>query len=261
MYTTVSMQKEASPALKLLLLNIEGTKHYPRVLTLLEKESPDVLCLQEVPKEFVSKIEELGYYITYLKRCTKSQDNGNFFEDGIVLASKTPHEAKVHNYFTIDTPDDVYDESLGRRRNNHGVIVATLNHEGETYRIANTHFTWALDGMCGSETQKQDMSNMLTYLEELPPHIFCGDLNIPRAYNSLYNEITKKYTDAIPSSFQTSLDSAFHRMRLEPEKQILLDTFMVDYILTTPGYIASNVRQIFGISDHCATVAIIEKAT
>ncbi len=244
-------------ALKLLLLNIEGTKHYPEVTNLIKKERPDVLCLQEVPRVFLNTIEKIGYSTTYLPRCVKRQDNGNVFEDGIVIASNKAHSATTHNYFTTDLPNDQYSKSLKRRHNNHGVIVAEITHQNKKYIIANTHFTWAADGKKASETQIADMKKLLSYLQTLPPHIFCGDLNIPRAYNKLYKELIKEYSDAIPKDIKTSLDKTHHRMSNEEGKQVLLETFMVDYILTKPEYAVSNVRQICGVSDHCAVIADI----
>ena len=98
---------------------------------------------------------------------------------------------------------------------------------------------------------------MVTFLKivaELPAHIMCGDFNIPRLTNRLYADLLTCYRDEIPAGLATSLDPEFHKLKNIPEQSHKLREYMVDYIFSQPGYSVSNVRQIFGVSDHAATV-------
>ena len=47
-----------SVSLKLISLNIERSKHLDRVIPFLQKESPDVVCLQELAKKDIPAFEQ-----------------------------------------------------------------------------------------------------------------------------------------------------------------------------------------------------------
>ena len=87
----------------------------------------------------------------------------------------------------------------------------------------------------------------------------CGDFNIPRHYNPLYDELTKYYVDNIPLSYISSLDPTLHYAGSHPDKKMLFDSYMVDYIFTQTPYTATDVRLEFSISDHAGVVAHISK--
>jgi endonuclease/exonuclease/phosphatase family metal-dependent hydrolase len=82
---------------------------------------------------------------------------------------------------------------------------------------------------------------------------------MPRSVNDIYPSFTGSYTDAIPASILCSIDPVLHRTRTDPEVSARISEFMVDYIFTQPPYMAREVRQQCGVSDHCAFIAEIEK--
>ena len=148
---------------------------------------------------------------------------------------------------------------LFRSRNNtlRAIIVGTIIYEGNTYTICSTHFTWSPNGDSACHAQKGDMEEFLRITQTLPPHIMCGDFNIPRHHNSLYQTLISNYTDNIPEHYQTSLDSAFHKLTDSEEKKHLLEKYMVDYIFSKPPYRIEDVRLQFAISDHAAVIATV----
>ena len=74
--------------MKLISLNIEGSKHLERIIPFITKESPDVLCLQEVFKADLHLFEKLGYTCHFLP-LTIFMINENPQEHGVALCSKT----------------------------------------------------------------------------------------------------------------------------------------------------------------------------
>ena len=80
---------------------------------------------------------------------------------------------------------------------------------------------------------------------------FGNDDERQRCINEAFDRIARKYKDNIPKKYKTSLDQNLHRVKgLQ---------YMVDGLFTTPGYKASNVKLVDGVSDHVAIVADIEK--
>lgn len=138
-----------------------------------------------------------------------------------------------------------------------GVILGTAVIEGIEYRIATTHFTWSKDGNCATPAQIAHMDSLTALMSKEPPHLLCGDFNIPRGRNPLYNNLITMYEDCIPDAVTSSLDRTFHRLGNDPEKSVLFDSFVVDYIFSQAPYSVHDVRLTFGISDHAAVVGTV----
>lgn len=247
--------------LKLISLNIETNKHYHRVLALLNKENPDVMCFQEVPKEFLSHIERLGYETCFVTRRTIFDENGDSFEEGLLLASRFPFEAETKLYhkekILVQNPSLVRsDNSTDTRFDDYSYIIAKIFVDDKIFNIATTHLMVTADGLA-NEFQAKGVAELLNQLESEDSHIICGDFNMPRGYNSLYNEFTKYYTDQIPLKYKSSLDRNLHRCGNMQLNQPIFDEYMVDYVFTKLPYQARNVRLEFGVSDHAAVIAEI----
>ena len=241
--------------MKLISLNVEGKKHFDKVFSFLEREDPEVVCLQEAPIDMSSQLRERGYKTTFLPLTVMPDDNSNF-PQGNLFASRLPYVVDIHHYHQSFDGITLFDFERKRETMSKALIFAKM----ENMLVATTHFTWAPDGAVATENQIQDMKEMMDFLDKKPPHILCGDLNIPRNINRLYEEeISPRYTDAIPEEYKSSLDRNFHRLGNDPEKDILFNDFMVDYLLLKEPYIAENVRLEFGVSDHAAIVGDIKK--
>ena len=180
------------------------------------------------------------------------------FVQGLIFASKIPHHSEVFYYQKphggLLTKQSALDHiEIGARP----VIFATT----EDWNIAVTHFTWNPKGEEYYEPQAHNLKTLLSFLEDKPPHILCGDMNIPRGINPLHPQLVENYQDVIPSIYTSSLDSSLHRCGKDPEKNMLFTDFMVDYLLLQQSYTATDVKLHFGVSDHAAVVATLERTT
>lgn len=246
--------------MKLISINIEGERHLERVLAFIIAESPDVLCLQELYDIHIEHFVSLGYSYAFLPM-TKRLLEGREVVWGIGLFSRYLIANVLTEYYTRSERGLVFfDRSNFETTIKHGIISASTLVDGTPYTVATTHFPWTPDGDAPCESQKQSMAPFLEYIKTLEPHVICGDFNIPRNLNPLYNELKEHYTDAIPVAYASSLDRSLHHAGKDPLKQKLFTSFMVDYIFTQSPYSAQDVRLEFGISDHAAVVAKVERA-
>lgn len=242
--------------MKLISVNIEDFKHEQTVFDFLSKEDADVVCLQEFPEVWSKKLKTLGYHVSFAPMCLRSTDPRSL--SGLAFASKSPHQTKSHYYYKSAEEITVYRSRI-QETIAHPVIIGTVVHKDTTYIIATTHMIVTLDGK-EDEQQRVGMEKLLSILAAQPPHIVCGDFNMPRGHNTLYELVTEKYTDAIPPTYRSSLDKSLHRLGDATHlDQPIFDEYMVDYIFTQKPYTASDVRLEFGISDHAAVVAIVLK--
>ncbi len=235
--------------MKLVSLNLEGKRHLDKALPFLESESPDIISLLEAPEDLTFWLKDRQYETTFAPMTIRTQ-SGEVFTEGVIVASKTPQLTEVF-YYHKRTPEPVHyvhDDKRGTIA--HPVLFSTIN----TLRLATTHFTWNPVGEVADENQIHDMEALLSYLNTQPSHIFCGDLNIPRHHNHLYDLLIRHYQDAIPESYASSLDRNLHRVGSVPELSKLFDSFMVDYVFTQPPFTATDTRLQFGVSDHAAVV-------
>ena len=243
--------------MKLVSLNIEGDNHRNTVIPFVTAEMPDVLCLQEIYEDSLSRITALGY-TTYFLPCTRTIIKGEERVHGIALCSRLPTQNLSRAYYrNAEGPllDCNHDDILNSVKR--GIITADIAAPDGTHTIATTHFTWTPHGEKPDVGQTTDLTELLLLTQNVGPHMLCGDFNIPRYHSPLYDTLTAHYTDAVPTDYASSLDRTKHRLGNETEKEHLFDRFMVDYIFTLPPYVASDVKLVFGISDHAAVVATI----
>jgi exonuclease III len=244
--------------MKLLSINIEGSKHLDAVLHFIEEEQADVVCLQEVQQHTLHLFAECGYETNFLPLTQRAIENKVAIE-GVAICSRFPLKNTGHYIYHGDqTTVPVFDDAHIIKAYRNAILHGEVMHNGNTYTIATTHFTWNPDGSIASEEQIESMRKLRAYTETLPAHIICGDFNIPRNYNSLYSELLKSYKDEIPLKYTSSLDKVIHRHGGDADKEILFSSFMVDYIFTQAPYIARDVRLVFGLSDHAGVVGNIE---
>jgi endonuclease/exonuclease/phosphatase family metal-dependent hydrolase len=244
--------------LKMISVNMEGEKHFPRVLNLIKTEDPDIICLQECPQSFQDYLQTLGYRTDFLPMLYEIQNDVEYTE-GLVFASKLPC-ATVHKYYyQPDYELPRHPVPTPPHARHHGYILASLEHEGELYHVATTHVMCTDDGM-PTEHQTQGVKKLLSLLHTEKPHLICGDFNIPRGYNPLYEDFIKNYTDTIPAEYASSLDRNLHRLGNATNLNApIFDIYMVDHLFIKPEYQVSDVRLQFGVSDHAAIVATIAK--
>ena len=239
--------------MKLISLNIEGKKHLDRVLPFLETELPAVICLQEAPEDLQDWLTQKNYHVTFAPMTCRTTDT-HTFREGVLIASALPHIAQTHYYFGHPNEIRTYDSEKRRDSIAHVVICATVGD----YTIATTHLPAPPHGELFYEPLATDIAALRSHLSSVGPHILVGDMNTPRGINPSYPDLVADYTDHIPPSYTSSLDRALHRLGTNPEKTQLFDSFMVDYLFSTPEYTATDVRLQFGLSDHAGIVAEVK---
>lgn len=248
-------------ALKLVSVNIEWDRHLDTVIPFLEFEQPDVACVLELFDVDIPRIEEaLGAKCFFTPTILQDTPRGRVTE-GIGIFSKyelkdtraaqyagTPGALAVYNH-------DPAHWGVGIEKSM--LAGGTVEKDGVSYRILATHFTWTKDGEA-NDRQRQDVQRLFGALSSEREFVLSGDFNAPRG-KEIFSEIAARYTDNIPARYNTSLDGHLHRVGFEKFKQQKMDTYMVDGCFTSGGYRASNVHLVFGISDHAAVSAEIEK--
>lgn len=251
-------------SLKLVSVNIEGIRHLDAVTAFLQKEQPDVVCLQEVFEESVEQLaESLLARAFYTRMSSVVEENIHLETRGMLglLQLVAPgwkvqeHQAQYYVGSPENTPIFFHNENPNAL--NRAVSWVTVERETdvasgnlpntETHTIATTHFTWSPKGSTTDE-QLRDFSHMEQILHNLPPHIFCGDLNAPRG-KEIFSRLSQTYTDNVPPEVTSTLDPKLHRNgKIE---------LVVDGLFSSPGILVKDVRIVQGISDHCAIVATI----
>lgn len=252
--------------MKLISLNIEGSKHLDRVLPFLASTPTDVLCLQEIfERDAVTLSEhlEMGYTFSPMLLAQYKREEGEAWEPfGIALFSNLPlSNVQAQEYWSPQPELQQFDRTdihTKRKTERHILLSAEIQVDEQAYTIANTHFTWTPNGL-SNEYQETDVKSLLALLEKIQEIVLCGDFNMPRNYNTLYKTFIERYRDAIPESYTSSIDLTLHRAGNDPTQASNLARFMVDYIFLSPHYSASTVRLEKGVSDHMAVVADIQK--
>lgn len=252
-------------SLKLITLNVQKNFHWQKIVPFIERESPDVLCLQELFECDMEKIEALGYtgHFGFIStQLYDQQDRGSGRPEGVALFSKLPIvSGDAYAYYQSPHPErpQVWRDAEQKRQTTDGrVVVATIEKDGVDYTIATTHFTWApFSGT--SEYQHKDMTNLIAYLSRYPALIIAGDFNIPRGQNEQYDRLIERFTDWVPREIQGTIDLDFHMAGKDPKEAPLLATYMVDYLFSTHQYKIENVRTKNGVSDHYALICEVSR--
>lgn len=233
----------------LISLNIEKDKHLNRVRNFFNDQGPDVICLQEVfERDFETLKRELNMEGVFAPMA-HTGDAG--FILGVAIFSRFKIISKEVLYYAGDEKNiPVHDESNNPKSYNRAVLMASIGLEnGEIFNIGTTHFTWTYNGEA-DEFQREDVSRMLSLLDNKKSFILCGDFNAPRG-KEIFSIIASKYKDNIPPEYESSIDPDLHR-----KKDLRL---MVDGLFSTPDYKAEDVKLVSGVSDHCAMTANISK--
>lgn len=237
---------------------MEGPKHQERITALIGRQNPDCICLQEMPEVYLGTLQSLGYYVTYAPMMVEHKAEP--YICGVGMATKQPVPIKVVRYFgnaglSIHRPREDEMGTVSYR-----YLSAAVPTAAGDIHVVTTHMLVTPDGRENAE-QNACVDALFAAVDNEPPHIFCGDFNMPRGYNKNYERFLERYTDAVPASYASSLDRTLHRMGNNPTlNEPIFDRYMVDYVFTQPPFVAKNVTLEFGVSDHAAVIADIEIA-
>lgn len=229
-------------------LNVERSRHIHRVLPFLQKEAPDVCCLQEFCESDIQKIEEaLNARCIFVPMTVyKSSEERSVVGIGICSRLSIQHTQSLyyagspHILPEYEHPD----QDTWRRM----LLTVDVLKEGQVFRIGTTHFTWSPNGEV-DEVQRKDMQLFLEQLAHVGEIVYMGDFNAPRG-GEMFSILASHYKDNVPQEYTTSLDGTFHRAGALP--------FMVDGVFSTATYAVHDVRMVCGVSDHCALVGKVD---
>ena len=242
-----------SAIIKLVQLNIEGSKHLELVIPFLRKQNPDIACLQEVKQQDLARIEEA----LSMKSFFAPMHSGTAGINGNAILSRLPIMPRTLERYGGYAGEGLIDYVHGdpTKKAAHAsskfmLSVADIEKEGEAFRIATTHFPVTPHGEA-TDFQREDMKNLLALLKEEGEFVLTGDFNAPRG-GEIFAQLAGAYKDNIPASITTSIDGQLHRAGQLPH--------MVDGIFSTPGYSVSSVEGHTGVSDHWAFSAEVSKA-
>lgn len=229
-------------------------KHLTTVLPFLAERMPDVTCVQEVIERDIPLFEKVcGPCVSFAPQCLLERDGG-LVREGVALFSKLPAKHIALVYY-VGSEDTIRLDTGSSDVGTHAFIAADIGEEA--YRIITLHFTWTPGGVSTRE-QLENLDTLFSKLEGLGPFVLVGDFNAPRG-NETFSRIATRYKDSIPEHYKTSIDLALHKTRDNPIENARVGTYMVDGLFTTPAYSAKDVELQFGVSDHAAIVATIEK--
>lgn len=235
--------------LTLLTLNIEADRHLDRVHAALREHLPDIVCLQEVIESDCARLASSGDYdVKFSVSGRLPMPSGEHSRWGVAVFSRLPLRRQTESYYSDDASIRVLREPNDPRR---VLLVTELEHQGQPYRIATTHFTWTANGQI-DELQKEDFTRLEKVLAGYADYVLCGDFNAPRG-REMYGKFTGDLglIDHLPIAVTSTIDGRLHRAgALE---------LVVDTIFSTPGYRVTQTRILDGISDHKGILARIER--
>lgn len=225
----------------LISLNIERGRHLDMVVPFLERERPDVFCVQELREMDIPAFERAaGALVSYAPMAAFPDGDGHAVI-GVGIFSRLPFTAPKAEYY-YGSREDVKRYDPAARLMERALAYADFEKGGEAYRIGTTHFTWSHDGVA-DDNQRRDIKRLLEVLAAAGDLVFAGDFNAPRG-REIFALLAEKYADNVPQMYTSSIDPTFHRA---PETHL-----MVDGIFSTPAYAVSEVSMERGVSDHCA---------
>jgi endonuclease/exonuclease/phosphatase family metal-dependent hydrolase len=251
--------------MKLISLNIEGRKHWDVVDPFFEAEPADVICLQEIfesdAKSFADRFSMAYVFAHMLVKVRDASARDPAYEkSGIALFSRGPlKNVRLEVYHAANEGLKPFDKTtieLLRETERNVMVLADVEQDGSVFTIGTTHFTWTPNGAM-TEYQHEDAAALLKILADIPEIILCGDFNVPRGFNKIYDLFAANYEDAIPRSYVSSLDPLLHVAYQNPDAAKNVSQFMVDYLFLSKKYEAHDVRLHFGVSDHSAVVATV----
>jgi endonuclease/exonuclease/phosphatase family metal-dependent hydrolase len=238
--------------LRLLSLNIEGDNHLDAVVGLIQREDPDVACLQECFARDLPELERrtgrVGVHQPLVRfapgsRLPRMAPKGDW---GLAILTRQRPGSVLSAYY-VGSPGE---QPVHNGRMPSNANRAVLGVELGAFRVITTHFTWTAEGRPTAE-QDRDLDRMLRVLEPFPEYVLCGDFNAPRG-GPVFARLAERLTDNIPADVKTTIDHELHVRGTMPP-------YVVDGLFTTPEYTAGDVRVISGVSDHCAVLARISR--
>lgn len=246
--------------MRLLQLNIWMGKLLRQVLELIEKEKPDILCLQEVyssgdiligsPDIAFSSLEviqqHLGYEYAFFAPAFSLDFEGVKLGFGNAIISRYPllDQSTLFVNGTFTPGLDITQPIINVRN----LQQAGLNVDGKEFTVANHHGYWDKNPL-GNEKSVEAMQKVANSLKQASgPIVFSGDLNVSaespamRVFDNFLDDLIAK--NDVPDTL-SSLNRA--------------SNVACDHIMTSPEIKVNKFRVLDDlVSDHRALVLDFE---
>ena len=178
--------------MKILTWNIclDNQNQFEDLEEVIRTESPDIICLQEVDKDCVQKIDsQLTYEYVIARDFVRDKafflwrilplfnrltGNKNTEEAYLVILSKNEPINHESNILTRKPLKSIASRTLGIKGNTREYVYADINLEGRHLRIFNLH----LEVATGSQQRIQEFEKALVNKHIARQNIICGDFNI-----------------------------------------------------------------------------------
>ena len=250
----------------LLHINIEKKKHLDKINAFIDKEKPDLICMEEVGSEDIKNFaQEFGYDYThaskyFAKDTNQGQGQGILSRYELLNVKKHRYDnglkGAVPRFFNTIFKVRKPKRPLEQFQFHETLLSGEVELESGVVTIATTHFPVAdlsSPGLPDHELFDTEslnyVQNVRSYFDRLilnirsikGPLIFTSDLNSPRG-NFIYDALAHELIDRIPEGIDSSIDPNLHRV-----KDLKL---MVDTVMTSKEVNVHEVKVIEGISDH-----------
>jgi len=243
---------EVGNSLKLVSCNIEGDRHLPEVVAFVKRETPDIVCFQEVYQENVQNLsQKFGMYSYFFPMMKIEKPNAmNFSLHGLwgitIFSRLKPSKVDCFCYTGRKDNIPVFDDT-NPNSPNRVLVWVELEKNSSVIRIATTHFTWSPKGQTTS-LQLEKFTILNSKLSAIGDLVLCGDFNAPRG-KEIWRLLPAKYQDHIPPEVTTTIDPKLHRAG---DIQ-----YVVDALFSTPEYEVTSVKVVSGVSDHMGIVGTV----
>jgi len=181
--------------MKILQLNIWGGRLHRQIIRLIEKEQPDILCLQEVVRlpgqeaVFISTLEELQDELQFKYVFFAPLFSFNYMnrtaELGNCIMSKHPIRSEYTEFTNLaytENLDFTETDDYNVRNFQHAVIEILDN----LFHVINHHGHHLREHKNGDESTMRQTTRIAAYIEGLVgPKILCGDFNLKPESTSL----------------------------------------------------------------------------
>lgn len=251
----------AERSVSIVSLNTERhTYMKDKIIPFLRERQPEVVLFQDCFERGSNMAADaLGIEPIFVAQ-RRVSDQGKIELQGIATLSRYGFTDQDIFYYVKDGQPDIpmHQEYMHRpgeevERLRRAALLTGVVKGSDRFRFVNTYFTWTPDGQT-SKYQRKDLQILLNYLSIFSELILCGDFNAPRG-REIFNKLASVYTDNIPADVPSTLDPKPHSAVRIKGLQLV-----VDGLFTTPGYRASDIEVISGVSDHCAIAATLARS-
>src|SRR3989344_2532519 len=168
-----------SASTKLLSLNIERSKHLDLIIPFLERQAPEVACLQEVMEEDIGRISRAMGGASCVFEPMAYRPDESSHPMGVAIFSRLEIVEKKTHYYSGERGvlrNSIQSDSSTYNLLNRLLLTCDIRKDGAVFQICTTHFTWTFDGVA-DDVQRRDMKALIGILDGLGDFVLTGDFN------------------------------------------------------------------------------------